>query len=99
MAARSYAPAFPLKHQQKDLRLALALGDRLGQALPTAATANELYKVVRAAARRGDGKLPGGSSRVRQGVLRQAGRRAGLAAPSAAELSEGGSGVGSPDFP
>ena len=26
MLARSYAPAFPLKHQQKDLRLALALG-------------------------------------------------------------------------
>ena len=26
MAARAYAPAFPLKHQQKDMRLALALG-------------------------------------------------------------------------
>ena len=26
MLKRAYAPAFPLKHQQKDLRLALALG-------------------------------------------------------------------------
>ncbi len=26
MAARTYNPAFPLKHQQKDMRLALALG-------------------------------------------------------------------------
>lgn len=26
MAARTYSPAFPLKHQQKDIRLALALG-------------------------------------------------------------------------
>lgn len=26
MSARKYPPAFPLKHQQKDLRLALALG-------------------------------------------------------------------------
>jgi glyoxylate/succinic semialdehyde reductase len=26
MLQRSYPPAFPLKHQQKDLRLALALG-------------------------------------------------------------------------
>ncbi len=46
MAARTYAPAFPLKHQQKDMRLAIALGDNLGQPLPTAAAANELYKQV-----------------------------------------------------
>lgn len=46
MAARTYAPAFPLKHQQKDMRLAIALGDKLGQPLPTAAAANELYKQV-----------------------------------------------------
>ncbi len=26
MASGSYPPAFPLKHQQKDMRLALALG-------------------------------------------------------------------------
>lgn len=54
MAARSYAPAFPLKHQQKDMRLALALGDQLGQAMPTAAAANELYKEV--GVRRGRGR-------------------------------------------
>ena len=27
MIQNSYSPAFPLKHQQKDMRLALALGD------------------------------------------------------------------------
>ena len=47
MAARNYPTAFPLKHQQKDMRLAIALGDKLGQALPTSATANELYEQVR----------------------------------------------------
>eukprot|EP00798_Chlamydomonas_sp_ICE-L_P007052 gene7052-147_t len=47
MIERSYAPAFPLKHQQKDMRLAIALGDQLGQSLPIAAAANELYKVAR----------------------------------------------------
>lgn len=46
MSQRTYLPAFPLKHQQKDMRLAIALGDKLGQALPTAAAANELYKQV-----------------------------------------------------
>ncbi|GAX77642.1 hypothetical protein CEUSTIGMA_g5085.t1 [Chlamydomonas eustigma] len=45
---RSYPPAFPLKHQQKDLRLALALGDSLGQPLPVAAAANEAYKMAKA---------------------------------------------------
>ena len=49
MAAGSYLPAFPLKHQQKDLRLALALGDAAAQKLPLAAAANELYKEARAA--------------------------------------------------
>ena len=49
MAGGSYAPAFPLKHQQKDLRLALALGDAAAQKLPVAAAANELYKEARAA--------------------------------------------------
>lgn len=46
--ARSYPPAFPLKHQQKDLRLALALGDALAQPLPVAAAANEAFKEARA---------------------------------------------------
>mmetsp|Transcript_23594 Transcript_23594/g.76744 ORF Transcript_23594/g.76744 Transcript_23594/m.76744 type:complete len:290 (-) Transcript_23594:120-989(-) len=41
---RDYPPAFPLKHQQKDMRLALALGDELDQAMPIAAAANEQYK-------------------------------------------------------
>ncbi|GLC41071.1 hypothetical protein PLESTB_000946700 [Pleodorina starrii] len=47
MAARSYAPAFPLKHQQKDMRLALALGDEVAQPLPMAAAANALYIAAR----------------------------------------------------
>jgi len=44
MSSRNFPPAFPLKHQQKDMRLALALGDELDQALPIAAAANEMYK-------------------------------------------------------
>lgn len=48
---RAYPPAFPLKHQQKDLRLALALGDTLNQPLPVAAAANELYKNAKAQGR------------------------------------------------
>ncbi|KAK9817270.1 hypothetical protein WJX72_012076 [[Myrmecia] bisecta] len=44
----SYPPAFPLKHQQKDMRLALALGDEVSQPLPVAAAANEAYKAAKA---------------------------------------------------
>ncbi|PNW82258.1 hypothetical protein CHLRE_06g278148v5 [Chlamydomonas reinhardtii] len=47
MAARAYAPAFPLKHQQKDMRLALALGDEVGQPLPLAAASNAQYIAAR----------------------------------------------------
>ncbi len=36
-----YPTAFPLKHMQKDMRLALALGEATGQPLPVAAAANE----------------------------------------------------------
>ncbi|KAL3694956.1 hypothetical protein R1sor_008607 [Riccia sorocarpa] len=43
----SFAPAFPLKHQQKDMRLALALGDEVAQTMPVAAAANEVYKKAR----------------------------------------------------
>lgn len=43
MSARSYPPAFPLEHQQKDLRLALALGEEVGQPLPLAAAANAAF--------------------------------------------------------
>jgi glyoxylate/succinic semialdehyde reductase len=52
--ARAYPPAFPLKHQQKDLRLALALGDAVGQPTPVSAAANELYKLARAKGRADD---------------------------------------------
>eukprot|EP00198_Chlamydomonas_reinhardtii_P009483 XP_001698820.1 gamma hydroxybutyrate dehydrogenase [Chlamydomonas reinhardtii] len=48
---RAYPPAFPLKHQQKDLRLALALGDALNQPLPVAAAANESFKTAKALGR------------------------------------------------
>ena len=34
MAKGEYPPAFPLKHQQKDMRLALALGDKLEVSMP-----------------------------------------------------------------
>ncbi|CAL0322081.1 unnamed protein product [Lupinus luteus] len=43
-----YPTAFPLKHQQKDLRLALGLAESVSQATPIAAAANELYKVAKA---------------------------------------------------
>jgi len=42
-----FPTSFPLKHMQKDMRLALALGDQLGQPLPTAAAANESFKRAR----------------------------------------------------
>jgi 2-hydroxy-3-oxopropionate reductase len=44
----NFTPAFPLKHMQKDLRLAVALGDTLGQPLFTASAANETFKKARA---------------------------------------------------
>jgi glyoxylate/succinic semialdehyde reductase len=44
MNAGAFPPAFPLKHQQKDMRLAIALADQLRQEMPVAAAANELYK-------------------------------------------------------
>ncbi|XP_059458678.1 glyoxylate/succinic semialdehyde reductase 2, chloroplastic [Corylus avellana] len=42
-----YPTAFPLKHQQKDLRLALGLAESVSQPTPMAAAANELYKVAK----------------------------------------------------
>ncbi|MED6118749.1 Glyoxylate/succinic semialdehyde reductase 2, chloroplastic [Stylosanthes scabra] len=42
-----YPTAFPLKHQQKDMRLALGLAESVSQATPIAAAANELYKVAK----------------------------------------------------
>lgn len=47
MLKNSYSPAFPLKHQQKDMRLALALGDENAVSMPVAAAANEAYKKAR----------------------------------------------------
>lgn len=47
MLKNSYAPAFPLKHQQKDMRLALALGDENAVPMPVAAAANEAFKKAR----------------------------------------------------
>lgn len=42
MIQNNYTPAFPLKHQQKDMRLALALGDENAVSMPVAAAANEV---------------------------------------------------------
>ncbi|KIY92952.1 hypothetical protein MNEG_15010 [Monoraphidium neglectum] len=39
----TFPTAFPLKHQQKDLRLAIAAADARGQPLGVAAAANDLY--------------------------------------------------------
>jgi 2-hydroxy-3-oxopropionate reductase len=39
--------AFPLKHMQKDLRLAVSLGDQVNQPLFAAAAANESFKRAR----------------------------------------------------
>lgn len=50
----SYPTAFPLKHQQKDLRLALAAADAAGQPLAVAAAANDLYIRARGAGRGDD---------------------------------------------
>jgi 2-hydroxy-3-oxopropionate reductase len=48
MLAGTFDPAFPLKHMQKDLRLAVALGDTLNQPLHSAAAANESFKKAKA---------------------------------------------------
>ncbi|XP_033646289.1 glyoxylate/succinic semialdehyde reductase 1-like [Asterias rubens] len=42
--ANKFPPAFPLKYQQKDMRLALALADQVEQPLPVSAAVNELFK-------------------------------------------------------
>ncbi|KAL4355173.1 hypothetical protein GQ457_06G027780 [Hibiscus cannabinus] len=47
MLRDDHSPAFPLKHQQKDMRLALALGDENGVSMPVAAAANEAFKKAR----------------------------------------------------
>ncbi|XP_010277859.1 PREDICTED: glyoxylate/succinic semialdehyde reductase 1 [Nelumbo nucifera] len=47
MVQNNYPPAFPLKHQQKDMRLALALGDENAVSMPVAAASNEAFKKAR----------------------------------------------------
>ncbi|KAM7254586.1 hypothetical protein ACFE04_003966 [Oxalis oulophora] len=47
MVQSTYPTAFPLKHQQKDMRLALGLAESVSQSTPIAAAANELYKVAK----------------------------------------------------
>lgn len=48
IAQENFATAFPLKHMQKDMRLAVALGDQLGQPLFSASAANESFKRAKA---------------------------------------------------
>lgn len=48
-ANKEFPVAFPLKHMQKDLRLALRLAEEIGQPLFATATVNELYKSALAA--------------------------------------------------
>jgi glyoxylate/succinic semialdehyde reductase len=43
MAKGTYPTAFPLKHQQKDLRLAIAEADAAAQPLAVISAANDLY--------------------------------------------------------
>ncbi|ERM93969.1 hypothetical protein AMTRI_Chr05g60460 [Amborella trichopoda] len=47
MVQALYPTAFPLKHQQKDMRLALGMAESVAQPTPIAAAANELYKVAK----------------------------------------------------
>ncbi len=49
MVQGKYPTAFPLKHQQKDMRLALEAAKEGGISLPVAAAANSMYVKVNAA--------------------------------------------------
>ena len=49
MAQNNFATAFPLKHMQKDMRLALQMADLYNQSLFTASAANNLYLKAREA--------------------------------------------------
>eukprot|EP01025_Chloroclados_australasicus_P017238 TRINITY_DN1877_c0_g1_i3.p1 TRINITY_DN1877_c0_g1~~TRINITY_DN1877_c0_g1_i3.p1 ORF type:complete len:252 (-),score=48.09 TRINITY_DN1877_c0_g1_i3:165-920(-) len=48
MSQRNYPTAFPLKHQQKDLRLALGLGEQTNTPLPVSSASNQLYLQAKA---------------------------------------------------
>lgn len=54
MMSGNYATAFPLKHEQKDMRLAVGLGDQVAQPLPVAAAANEAFKAAMASGKGDD---------------------------------------------
>lgn len=54
MIQDKFATNFPLKHQQKDMRLALELAAQNDLPLPTAVAANELYKKAMDELNRGD---------------------------------------------
>ena len=54
MVKGAFAPAFPLKHQQKDMRLALALADTLAQACRAGGGGASRRDAVQARARDGD---------------------------------------------
>ncbi|CAH9117994.1 unnamed protein product [Cuscuta epithymum] len=43
MIKHNYSPRSPLKHSQKDMRLALALGDEVGVSMPLAAATAEVF--------------------------------------------------------
>jgi len=45
----NFPPNFPLKHQQKDLRLALELSETVSASMPVVGAANELYKRAKSA--------------------------------------------------
>lgn len=47
LMSREYPASFPLKHMQKDLRLALALADSVDQPLPATATINQAFLKAR----------------------------------------------------
>ncbi|KAJ3675347.1 hypothetical protein LUZ60_004389 [Juncus effusus] len=47
MIGGKYPAAFPLKHQQKDMRLALSLGDEVAVSMPVSAASNEAFKKAR----------------------------------------------------
>ncbi|XP_019259347.1 PREDICTED: glyoxylate/succinic semialdehyde reductase 2, chloroplastic-like [Nicotiana attenuata] len=47
MVKSLYPTMFPLKHQQKGLRLALGLAESVSQPTPIAAATNELYEVAK----------------------------------------------------
>lgn len=44
IASSDFTANFPLKHAQKDMQFALSMAASFGQALPVAASANDVYK-------------------------------------------------------